>query len=159
MRNLIIIFLLLRFCLPISKNDTDNDITWSSRVVNGINIEGPIINRIENDIYLKRGDEKQFNFRNIIYKNTITIDIAPINSKICHRLFLWVSYMKNYFESNENELPVCSVNKCCKERFVTKEFASHNAVVNNELYDVLKVDLHKVMWWHSNKLRIKSYLI
>ncbi|KAM0685680.1 hypothetical protein COBT_003106, partial [Conglomerata obtusa] len=104
MRYLIIIFSLLRFCLPISKNDTDNDITWSSRVVKGINTEEHIINRIDNDIYFKRGYENQFKYRNVIYENKIAIDIVPTNKKICHRLFLWVSYINNYFASNEYEL-------------------------------------------------------
>ncbi|KAM0685170.1 hypothetical protein COBT_003621, partial [Conglomerata obtusa] len=147
------IFAILRFCVHTSKYDTDIDITWNSRVVNGIYIKEYIINRIENDTNLFRGKEKQNYFRNISYENKIAIDIAPIHPKICQKLFLWVFCLKNYIENNENELPIYPVNKCCKERFLTNKCASHDAVKFRELYNVLKVDLNKIMWWHSNKLR------
>ncbi|KAM0677002.1 hypothetical protein COBT_004247, partial [Conglomerata obtusa] len=147
------IFALLRFCLHMSKVDKGIDITWNSRVVIKSNCEEYKRNRVEKDIYLKRGDKNQFNFRNNIYENRNAIDIAPINSKICHRLFLWVSYMKNYFTSNKNELQLFPVNKCCKEGFVTNKCANHDAVKFRGLYNVFKVDLNKIMWWHSNKLR------
>ncbi|KAM0687518.1 hypothetical protein COBT_001236, partial [Conglomerata obtusa] len=140
------IFTLLRFCVHTSKYDTDIDITWNSRVVNGINIKEYIKKRIEKDTNLFRGDRKYISFRNIIIcENKIATDIAPIHPKICPRLFLWVSYMKNYFTSNENEFSIYPLNKCCAESFVTNKCASNDAVKFKELYNVFKVDLHNVM--------------
>ncbi|KAM0682958.1 hypothetical protein COBT_004069, partial [Conglomerata obtusa] len=110
------------------KVDKGIDITWNSRVVIKSNCEEYKRNRVEKDIYLKRGDENQFNFRNNVYENKIATFIAPINSQICHRLFLWVYNMKNYHASNENELQLYPVNKCCKESFVINKCASHDAV-------------------------------
>ncbi|KAM0685418.1 hypothetical protein COBT_003373, partial [Conglomerata obtusa] len=128
-----------------SKINEGIDITWNRRVVIERNCEEYKNNIVVKDIYRKRGDENQFNFRNIIYENKIAIDIALIHPKTCPRLFLWVYNMKNYFTCNENELQLYPVNKCCKESFVTNKCASHNAVVNDEIYNVLKVDLHKIM--------------
>jgi hypothetical protein len=149
------IFSLFRFCLHMSKIDEGIDITWSSRVV----IERKCIeyksSRVDKDIYLKRGYKKHNYLRNIIYENKIAKDIAPINSKICQRLFLWVFCLKNYIESNENELPIYPLNKCCAERILTNKCASHDAVKFRALYYVFKVDLNKILWWHSNKLRVK----
>ncbi|KAM0685035.1 hypothetical protein COBT_003756, partial [Conglomerata obtusa] len=122
-----------------------NDITLSSRVVTVRNYEEYKCIRVDNKKCTKNDNDENVSMCNIIYESKIATDITPIHSKICHRLFLWVFCMKNYFASNENELSVCSVNKCCTERFVTNKFACHDAVANNETYDVLKVDLHKVM--------------
>ncbi|KAM0675698.1 hypothetical protein COBT_004279, partial [Conglomerata obtusa] len=118
------IFSLFRFCLHMSKIDEGIDITWNIRVVIQRNCEEYKRNRVVKDIYLKRDDKNQFNFRNNIYENKIATDIAPIHPKTCPRLFLWVYNMKNYHASNENELQLYPVNKCCKESFVTNKCAS-----------------------------------
>ncbi|KAM0684786.1 hypothetical protein COBT_004006, partial [Conglomerata obtusa] len=127
------------------KVDKGIDITWNSRVVIVKNCKDNKSNRVDKDIYLKRGDKKHNYLRNIIYENKIAKDIAPLHPKICHRLFLWVYNMKNYFTSNENELQLYPVNKCCKESFVTNKCASRDAVKFRELYNVIKVDLNKIM--------------
>ncbi|KAM0686754.1 hypothetical protein COBT_002017, partial [Conglomerata obtusa] len=128
-----------------SKVDEGIDIAWNSRVVMDRNYEECKSIRVDKDIYLKESEEKHNHLRNIIYENKIAIDNAPIHSKTCHRLFLWVIYMKNYIESNEDELPIYPLNKCCAKRIVTNAFADHNAVILRELHNVLIFDLHKVM--------------
>ncbi|KAM0687535.1 hypothetical protein COBT_001221 [Conglomerata obtusa] len=149
------IFALLSFCVHISKIDKGIDITWNSRVGNGINIKEHVNNKIFN-IRDAKNDGLEFIYvRYPRYELKIAKNGGTIYYITYYKLHPWVFYTKNYSENNKNDLTVHIImNQSCAFRIATT-FASQNAVAFSEICDVLKVDLHKVMWWHSNKLRVK----
>ncbi|KAM0677088.1 hypothetical protein COBT_004245, partial [Conglomerata obtusa] len=128
------------------KIDKDRDSTWNSRVVNGINIEENVNNRIYNIGGANNGDIEFKNPRKCRYEFKIFKKALSLFHNTYLKLHPRVFYTDNSSQSKKIELKLYpKMNQLCTLRSETNTFAGHNVVMISEIYNVLKVDLQKVM--------------